>query len=280
MSKEKLKRSVRDFYNEIGWQQVSDGIYQNALYEDLRPVSSEYIHKCHMRVNRFLTHKGKYLLDAGSGPIQYPEYQTYSEGYQYRVCMDISIVALIEAREKIGDHGLFVVADIANLPFSADCFTDLVSLHTIHHLPEEDTRKSYFELRRVLVGGGIAIVVNGWESSLLMRISEKPILLMERILKKNSRSNGEQAKSDGEFSEKPDRTFVYKKTPQSLRELLGNDFPLNIRVWRSVSVRFLRAMIHPILLGRLWLKILYLKEELFPRFFGEKGQYPLITFTK
>jgi ubiquinone/menaquinone biosynthesis C-methylase UbiE len=53
-----------------------------------------------------------------------------------------------------------------------------------------------------------------------------------------------------------------------------------ISVWRSVSVRFLRAMIHPFLFGRIWLWILFGLEELFPTFFGEKGQYPLITFTK
>ena len=280
MTKGKLKRSVRNFYDEIGWQHVSEGIYQNALYEDLRPVSREYIHKCHMRVNRFLSHNGKFFLDAGSGPIQYSEYLTYSEGYQYRVCMDISIVALIEAREKIGDHGLFVVADIANLPFASNSFSDLTSLHTIHHLPKEDTRKAYLELRRVLVDGGNAVIVNGWESSPLMQISKWPILFMERSLGKNTSQDTKAVLNTNQTNEKPDRTFVNKNNPQSLRELLGSGFLLEIRVWRSVSVRFLRAMIHPFLLGRSWLKILFLKEELFPRFFGENGQYPLITFTK
>ena len=33
---------------------------------------------------------GDLFLDAGSGPVQYPEYLTYSEGYRYRVCADIS----------------------------------------------------------------------------------------------------------------------------------------------------------------------------------------------
>lgn len=280
MTKEKVKRSVRSFYDEIGWHQISEGIYQNALYEDLRPVSREYIHKCHLRVNRFLSHKGKFFLDAGSGPIQYSEYLIYSEGYQYRVCIDISIVALIEAREKIGDHGLFVVADIANLPFAGNSFTDLVSLHTIHHLPKEETRKAYLELRRVLIDKGTAVVVNGWGSSPLMQISKWPILFMERLLRKKRKRFNEAGKSTEKTNEKPDRTFVYKNTPQSLQELLGSRFSLEIRVWRSVSVRFLRAMIHPLLFGRFWLKIIYLKEELFPRFFGKNGQYPLITFKK
>src|SRR4030065_2965414 len=115
-----IKHHVRDFYDQVGWQTESDGFYQNASYEDLRPVSQDYIHKCHLRVLRYLNHNGRFLLDAGCGPIQYPEYLEYSKDYQYRVCADISIVALQEARKRIGEHGLFVVVDIANLPFGSN----------------------------------------------------------------------------------------------------------------------------------------------------------------
>ena len=92
----------------------SDGFYQNARYEDLRPVSREYIERCHLRVNRHLDRPGKFLLDAGSGPIQYPAYLTYMEGYQYRVCVDISIVALQEARQT--DWGSRVYSWLLMLP--------------------------------------------------------------------------------------------------------------------------------------------------------------------
>jgi hypothetical protein len=47
-----------------------------------------------------------------------------------------------------------------------------------------------------------------------------------------------------------------------------------IYVWRSVSVRFLRALVHTITGGRLWLRLLFWLEERFPRWFGENGQYP------
>ena len=132
-----VKQQVRQFYDQVGWQEVSEGVYQNARYEDLRPVSREYIHRCHLRVSRHIQPAGRFLLDAGSGPIQYPEYLEYSKGYQYRVCADISHVALQEARKRVRDHGLFVVADVADLPFKPDAFDGIVSLHTIHHLPQE-----------------------------------------------------------------------------------------------------------------------------------------------
>ena len=51
---ENTKQQVREFYDQIGWSQAGEGLYQNARYEDLRPVVQEYIHKCHLRVNRYL----------------------------------------------------------------------------------------------------------------------------------------------------------------------------------------------------------------------------------
>lgn len=279
MAEGKIQTNVRQFYDAVGWQQVSEGIYQNAQYEDLRPVSREYIQKCHLRINRHLQHSGKYLLDAGSGPIQYPEYLSYSEGYRYRVCLDISIVALKDARVRIKNHGLFVVADIARLPFRSEIFNDVVSLHTIHHLPPEDYKPAYFELRRVIKPGATAVVVNGWSDSVLMRFFRLPMRIMEKLFQ-GSEGRTVNVKSNDLVTQKPAGTFVHKLTATSLRQLLGKDFPIKIAVWRSVSVRFLRAMIHPALLGRFWLKVLYIKEELFPEFFGKKGQYPLITFKK
>ena len=285
MTENSIKKDVRQFYNQVGWQKISSGVYQNAEYEDLRPVSRWYIHQCHLRVNRYLNHQGKYLLDAGSGPIQYPEYMTYSEGYQYRVCLDISIVALMDARDRIGDHGLFVVADVANLPFKEGVFEGVVSLHTLHHLTADDYLPAYHELKRVMTSGARAAVVNGWGYSSMMRFFRYPMLFMERLSRRNTVPKSQQAdakltQAESKPANKPEGTFVHKLDADGLRALLGDDFPVKITVWRSVSVRFLRAMIKPWLLGRFWLWLLYGLEELFPCYFGEKGQYPLITFSK
>ncbi len=52
--------------------------------------------------------------------------------------------------------GCIVVADIANLPFKPDVFDGVVSLHTIHHLPEDEHLQAYSELYRVLAPGSSA----------------------------------------------------------------------------------------------------------------------------
>lgn len=278
-----VKRQVREFYDRVGWQEVSQGTYQNAHYEDLRPVAREYIHRCHLRVARHLRLDGKYLLDAGSGPIQYPEYLEYSRGYQYRVCADISIQALQEARKRIGAHGLFVVADIANLPFKEGVFDGVVSLHTIHHLPEEEHLRAYQELYRCLALEGNAVVVNGWPESRLMKMAE-PLVKLSNRLRHRSRRMSRKAAAQPEKEENapasPKGTFINRHGVEWVKNEVGSCMPVQILVWRSVNVRFLRSLIHPWLAGRFWLKLLYRLEERYPAFFGTNGQYPLIVIRR
>ena len=280
-----IKQQVREFYDQVGWQQVSQGTYQNARYEDLRPVSHEYIHRCHLRVKRFLKPAGRYLLDAGSGPVQYPEYLTYSQGFSYRVCADISMVALQEARKRLGDRGLYVVADVANLPFRAGVFESTVSLHTLHHLPPQDHARAYAEIFRTLAAESPAVIVNGWTVSPLMVRLGGMVRLAERLNGAAKRFRGGEpekfaAEAVPQAVKQPTGTFIQKYDPDWLAATLGKKIPYEIRCWRSVSVRFLRAVIHPATGGKLWLRALYFLEERLPHWMGCQGQYPLIILRK
>ena len=276
-----VKRQVREFYDKVGWKMVGDGVYQNARYQDLRLVSSEYITRCHARVSRHIAESGRFLLDAGSGPIQYPAYEEYSRGYDFRVCADISITALKEARQRIGEHGLFVVADIAKLPFAANTFDGAVSLHTIHHLPQDEHIPAYRQVYRVLRPGKSAALVNGWTKPILILIAEAPIKLRNRIYKilRRTRAKVTQANTPAENAT-PTGTFVRKYNAPWLQRELGKFMPVNILVWRSASVKVLRNYIQPGLGGRFLLRVLFWLEEKTPHFFGKYGQYPLIVIRK
>jgi len=272
---ENTKQQVREFYDQIGWTHASDGLYQNARYEDLRPVSREYIHKCHLRVMRHLTAQGRFLLDAGSGPVQWPDYMTYSAGYRYRVCVDISITALKEARAKLQSRGLYVVADIANLPFSESVFDGAVSMHAIHHLPLSEHKRAYIELGRVLKLEREAVVINGWHNPLLMRMAEPFIGLGRLLTRRPTKQKKDWASEDDQAG-----TFVEKMTPRWLKNELKGAVRFRIYPWRSLSPRFMRWFIRPQLGGKMLLRIVFWLEESFPRFFGENGQYPLIVIRK
>ena len=276
---------VKDFYNQVGWQRISDELYQNAIYEDLRPVSREYIERCHLRVNRHLIRKGKYLLDAGSGPVQWPAYLTYSEGYPYRVCMDISLVALKEARNRLGVKGLYVVGDISKLPFKNGVFGSTVSMHTLHHLSSEDQKKAYAEMFRTLEGKGKMVVVNGSSSSQLMARWLWLVKIAERLGVKTSveaatvKTSATQPVKKNDLEKEARGTFTRKNSIQWINDEL-KDYAYQLLPWRSISVRFMRALIHPWLAGKYWLRLLYWREERDPRWYAENGQYPMIVIVK
>lgn len=271
-----IKRQVREFYNQVGWQEVGEGIYQNARYEDLRPISQEYINRCHARVARYLAPNGKLLLDAGSGPIQYPAYLAYSRGYAKRVCVDISHTALKAARQRIGEHGAFVVADVTRLPFAPDAFDGVVALHTIHHLPKNEHVQGFIELHRVLAPNRVAVVVTGWDHSPLMDFFHRIIARRVNGSHNGNNTSPPPASAKGE----PQGTFVAKHDAAWLRAALQGKMRFKIRVWRSASTNFLRFFVRPEWRGKLWLKLLYRLEELFPRYFGEKGLYPMVIIDK
>lgn len=289
-SSAELKRRVQDFYDSVGWKEIGEGVYQNARYEDLRPVSHPYLHRCHLRVGRFLPPEGGLLLDAGSGPIQYPEYLTYSQGYAHRVCVDLSIRALREARRRIGEHGLFVVADIARLPFKSGVFEGVVSLHTVHHLPAEEQRTAFDDFDRTLKPGGRAVVVYSWgEHSPLMRLAGPAMGLATAVLRGYRRLAGttpsalrtvKAPRAEASNLIRASGTFTYKHDFKWIRSELGHLSGLDIVVWRSVSTRFLRTFIHRRLLGREWLRLLFWLEERWPHWLGRIGQYPMILFNK
>lgn len=284
ISDTEIKHQVREFYDQVGWQAQSDGFYQNASYEDLRPVSHDYIHNCHLRVLRHLNPRGRLLLDAGSGPIQYPEYLEYSRGYHYRVCADISIVALQEARKRIGNHGLFVVCDVASLPFKSGCFDGEVSLHTLHHLSPQEHKGAYQELYRTLTDAGKAVIVNGWDHPPLIAFLNLWIELYQRLyaIFRRQQKNPELEPTNGApFAQNQTRgTYVSKNNATWLQRVIGNQFPIEIWCWRSVSVRFLRTFIHTRFGGRSKLRAIYWFEERWPHFLGKYGQYPLIVMSK
>ena len=284
-SEAEVREEVRRFYDSVGWQRVGAGVFQNARYEDLRPVSQKYIQRCRQRVLRHLRPHGRYLLDAGSGPIQYPEYLEYSAGYQFRICLDLSARALREARERIGGHGLFVVGDIAHLPFASAVVDGVVSLHTVHHLPAESQPQAFDEMTRLLLPAATAVVVYGWGSSATIETWTRiPIRIVSAMARAYWRWRGgprhDPPPSRGPAGAMSQRTHTFKHGYEWLRDNTRHLPGVEVLVWRSVGTKFLRAFIHERLLGRWWLRRLYGLEERAPHWFGRHGQYPLIVIRK
>jgi ubiquinone/menaquinone biosynthesis C-methylase UbiE len=268
------KKQVRAFYEKFGWQRQADGTFTDAAsWEDLRPVSAPYRHRCHLRVARHLPAGGRYLLDAASGPIQYEEYLEYSAQYERRICIDISVQALREARRRLGRHGIYLLADITRLPLRDHCVDAAVSLHTVYHVPADEQERAFGELHRVLRLGGTAVVVYSWGSRApLMRAALLPFRAgrMLRDLLRRRSADSLSASPTLYFHCHDPTWFASRSWP----------FDLEVRVWRSCSVPFLRLYVHRWLLGRPLLALVYWLEERLPRLAGRLGQYPMLILRK
>ena len=286
------KADIKGFYDRIGWTRTESGDFEDAVaFEDLRPVSASYIRKAHQRLKTYLPPSGDYLLDVASGPVQYPEYLAYSQDYKRRVCMDISISALREARRKLGDKGVYILGDITNLPLQSDAIDAVVSLHTIYHVPKDEQRNAFEELYRVLKPGRQGVIVYTFTDSPLMRLGAAPARWynalrhsapargLKRILGKKPASAA-PAPHDRVTRDSQGVGFYFYA--HSLKWFTSQtwSFPLRIVAWRSMDVQFMRKYIHPRRFGKLLLAMIYSLENLFPRFTGRHGAYPMFLLQK
>jgi SAM-dependent methyltransferase len=267
-----VKRDVQRFYDEIGWHRSDEEkpFGDAELFEDLRPVSRDYIHACHQRVNQHLKRPGRYLLDVASGPIQYPEYLTYGEGFDYRVCVDLSRTALAAARKKLGDErGLFVLGDITKLPLRSDTIDGVVSLHTIYHVPADEQETAFLEVERVLRPGRSAVVVYSWSDSLVTRILFAPAWPIRQAMRIARTLRGA---TNGALYYHPHSYDWFSK----------HRWPFSARIvsWRSVPVLPMKVYLHAWLGGSAILRGLQRVEERYPELMGRIGQYPLIIIDK
>ncbi len=268
-SNHNTKSLVKNFYDDFGWNE-SAGVYQDALdSEDLREVSKDYILQCHLRLNKFLPKQGKYLLDVASGPVQYPAYLTYSQNYDYRICADISILALKEAKKKLGSKGIYLLCDVTQLPLKDNMIDAQVSLHTLYHVPAQEQAKAFAELYRVLKPGGASVIVYSWGSrSLLMNLLMLPMKAMSLLKRKFSITT--QGKS----------LYFHTHSYRWFCQEIQAKYQTQMYSWRSVNVPFLKTFIHKSFGGHALLKMIYWLEEHAPKVMGRIGAYPLFVCKK
>lgn len=284
---EKINLTNQKFYDEFGWNKKEDNFIDGEKWEDLRPITKNYRHKCHLKLNRHLG-SGKYLVDVASGTIQYDEYLTYSENFEYRICIDISIKALLQAREKIGTKGIFILGDITNIPLANDTVDGVISLHTIYHIPKEIQITAFEEIHRVLKPQKQAAIIYSWGNNapmmkffrrvsavleLIKTVIKYPLQLVG-LIKKNPTKKVSDLERKDKFIQLYFHSLNYKWLSKSI------SFEMELYSWRSTSVVFLKRYIRGSFLGKPTLKLIYFLEEQFPKKMGKIGQYPLFIIKK
>ncbi len=148
MPTNRTRKEIRDYYDDVGWKkdQATGRYVGEVAHEDLDETAQRYMQSNEMRYEIHFRKGGHFFLDAGCGA---EPRRKMSENFHKHVCADISILALKEARKQIGNCGLFVVADVASLPFKDGVFDGVLASHCLYHVEKELQPKVLGELYRV-----------------------------------------------------------------------------------------------------------------------------------
>jgi SAM-dependent methyltransferase len=256
-------------------------------------VLKPYYQKVHMRVKEFLAPQGTYFLDAGSGAISHAEYLTYSAGYHRRICVDLSIKALVEARGKLQEHGCYVIADLTKLPFRDGTFDAAISAHVLYHIPEDEQASALRELYRTLKPGRQCVVIYVWPTSLPTKLaslfsSQQIIAKTRRLIAMipGERRLGRQQAPPTTSEREPGARecvpplYFHAHNYQWFRDTVPDEWETEIRCWRFVNRPFTTTFVANNVIGRLLLAIIFWLETLFPHAMARIGSYPMIILRK
>jgi SAM-dependent methyltransferase len=265
MSEQPVTTQVEKIYENIGWEMTGDITRDAELSEDLRKAAMGYVAACRLRVLRHLPKHGHRLLDMASGPVQYPEYLRYSEGFDTRVCVDLSRRALDMAKAKLGSHGEYHAGDFLDLVIEP--VDSAVSLHTIYHIDKERQESAVRKLIDVTKPGGTIVIVYSNPAYFVSALLS-PLRRMARALVPRG--------STGDTLD----TIYFHRHPLAWWERFNDSGTVRTYPWRTFNTREQRVLFPDNSLGKRMFSRLFALEDRYPRFFIAIGCYPMIVITK
>lgn len=265
---------VSKFYNTVGWE-TNNGITEDARrWEDLREYARDYVGKCRLRVLDHIPPSGVNMLDMASGPIQYVEYLEYSRNFEKRYCVDLSAAALEIAKNKIGDHGVFLPGSFFDIPLENDFFDCTISLHTIYHIDKNRQEEAVRKLIKVTRPGKPVIIVytNPRAITSLLRIP-----LIFHLIGKIKYFLKKPLKTEGGTEDSVAYSYAH---PIAWWGRFNDVSNVKILPWRSFASDIQKILIPNNKIGKKIFDSLFNLEERFPDFFVRYFQYPMIILTK
>ena len=273
------KQRVFDYYNQVSY--LLKGQYNiygdSAKWVDFREVSEEYIRHSFLHAKQYLPKRGEYLLDVASGPIGSPEYMSISESFTTRICVDISVNALLQAKynmQKAKQKGIFICADITNLPIANDAVDAVLSQHTLYHVPKNEQKVAVEEMYRVAKWDSKIVIVYCWfYHSWMMNISLN-IVQLYRIARHFA------GKIAVKWFSKEPKLYFYAHSPKWFKRSLPFSNQLKMYCWRSTNKYFLNLYIHKALFGKQLLSKLQKIEKKYSEFMATFGEYAVLVISK
>ena len=248
---------IYKFYNTVGWNKKKNISKDAELFEDMRINSASYVSNCRKRLLRHIPKKGEHILDFASGPIQYKEYLSYSKNFRFRHCVDFSKEAIRVAKEKLKKNGQYYCNDFLKIKFKKNYFDCILSIHTIYHIKKSNQKKAILKLLDISKKNSPIIIIYSNPNTIISRV--------KRLFNFKSKS-----KKDLYF-----HCFENKWWNQ-----FSNLAEIKMYPWRSFSSGHQKILFPNNIIGKLMLKVLFLLEDIFKKFFVNNFQYQIIVIKK
>lgn len=272
-------KGVKAFYEDYGWKRDEDGrFHDSVLFIEQKTAVEEYYITTMQRLGRYLQPSGKYVLDVASGPVFQPENQALAANFDKRICVDLTLRALAEARRNVGDEkGIFINGDITNLPLADGICDNAMSIHTLYHVPQELQENAVRELVRVTKPGSNVIILYNWAwHSWIMNVVLLPVRLVKAV-KRAFRYLTVSAKdrwlSGG--------LYFYPHTPAWF-ERIGQDLGTKVSFASLTSIHqdFVKYYVHDSLGGAALLRFVKKMEEKHSAYLGRHGAFGFVVLRK
>lgn len=262
------REEVKDFYDSQGWELEGQHFRDALINENLTSVASDYVCRVRSRIKNALD-SGEYLLDVGSGPIQYKEYLEYSQNFSYRVCVDLSKSALDRARKKIGSHGIFICGNFLEIDYLEQApFDGATLINVLYHV---EISKQALLIRKILgdlrPGAKLVVVYSNPKSfsAFLTSLIVKTIHFAKSLFFKTSL----------EVFSNP---IYFERNNLSFWKQFNDEADVEIRAWRTFSPALEKFLFRKFLGGHLLLRILYKLEN--TRYWYLVSEYQMIVLRK
>jgi SAM-dependent methyltransferase len=261
-------QDVKKFYDNEGWQYLGDNSRDAIINENLTKVAASYVSNVRLRILDNLG-SGDALLDVGCGPIQYPEYVSYSQNFKLRVCVDLSEEALKLAKNKIGKHGVFIVGDYLHLEASKEApFAGATLINVLYHIEknkqEELVRKILADLRP----GANLVIVYSNPRTLSAIVTKFLVAIKHKFIEGVRRKNIETLENP----------IYFFRHPISFWDNFRNEAFVTTSAWRTFSPALERLLFREHLFGAHFLRVLFRLEKC--KFWGLISEYTLIVLKK
>ncbi|MAE94856.1 MAG: hypothetical protein CL910_09365 [Deltaproteobacteria bacterium] len=152
---DEISETVQEYY-EAGWRKNADGVPRARLvHEDLSDRGQRYIVDNERRFVSIFEGGGNVFLDAGSGAQPRVE---FGQAFDYHLCVDLSLQGLQEARQVVGDRGIFVCGSLLDLPIRDHSLAGAMASHCIYHIDKELQSRALSEISRVVSPRGVGLI--------------------------------------------------------------------------------------------------------------------------